>query len=75
MFRIGMSVSAWKGDYGKATCLNCRAIVNIGVPAVTGLHHGKQHREVCGDRNLGDTVRQQLPERLASIGDYRQEQT
>jgi hypothetical protein len=41
MFRIGLSVSAWQGDYGKAECLNCRSVVSIGVPSMTGLEYGK----------------------------------
>lgn len=60
MFRIGMSVSSWMGDYGNGTCLNCRAIVSIGVPSMNGLYYAKQHREVCGDQNLQD----------AAIGDW-----
>jgi hypothetical protein len=69
MFRIGLSVSAWQGDYGKAECLNCRSVVSIGVPSMTGLEYGKQHREVCGDRNLPDVVRRGLPEALSRIGE------
>lgn len=56
MFLIGLSVSAWRGDYGKATCQNCRCIVSVGPPELTGLKYGKQHREVCGDRNLSESA-------------------
>lgn len=56
MHSLGLSVSAYRGDYGKATCLNCRAIISIGVPSTTGLKYGKQHRQVCGDLNLSETA-------------------
>lgn len=64
MFQIGLSVSAWQGDYGKATCLNCRAVVDIGVPDLTGFAHGIEHRRVCGDQNLSELVRRDMSETI-----------
>jgi hypothetical protein len=70
MFDIGLSVSARRGDYGKSTCLNCRAIVDVGVPGMTGRYYGKQHRLVCGDQNLTGAVRGRMQERLDAIGNW-----
>jgi hypothetical protein len=70
MYGIGFDFSASRADYGKATCLNCRAIVRIGVPEMMGLYHAKQHRQVCGSQNLTDYQRQGLEERLAAIPDW-----
>jgi len=69
MFLIGFSVSTWRGDYGTATCENCRAIVDTGVPEMA-LSHAKQHRGICGDQNLPEVVRGKLSERLATIEDW-----
>lgn len=66
LFDIGFYVSAWPGNYGKATCLNCRAIVDIGVPEMSR-RYAKQHRETCGDQHLADVYRSHMTERLAAI--------
>lgn len=67
MHKLGLSVSAWQGDYGKATCLNCRAVVDIGVPDLTGFAHGIEHRRVCGDRHLGELSRRDMSETIARL--------
>jgi hypothetical protein len=67
MSNIGLSVSSYLGDYGKATCLNCRSIIDIGVPDLTGFAHGIEHRQVCGDQYLSDLVRRDLPETLSRL--------
>lgn len=66
MFWIGFDLSAYPPDYGKATCLNCRGIVNVGYDEVT-LEYGKQHREVCGDRNLMSLYQDRMVRNLSDI--------
>jgi hypothetical protein len=67
MYALGMSVSAYRGDYGKATCLNCRAIIDIGVPDVTGFRHAKIHRKRCGIANLTGAMRDDMADTMARI--------
>lgn len=59
MFRLGFLTSCYPPDYGKATCLNCRAIVNIGTEH-TWREYGADHRRVCGYQNLRSTVQDHL---------------
>lgn len=63
MFDIGFDLSAHPPDYGKATCLNCRGIVNVSYEAVTP-KYAMQHRKVCGDVHLSAWVRNHLAANL-----------
>lgn len=67
MYRIGFDISAYPGDYGKATCLNCRSTVRIGAPEFTGLAYAKQHRVLCGDRFLSNIIRERIGDQLSAI--------
>lgn len=55
------------GDYGRATCLNCRAVVSVGYERVA-LKYAKQHRLVCGSAHLHPLLHDEIADQLAEIG-------
>lgn len=67
MFDLGLSVSAYPGNYGKATCLNCRAIIDIGVPDLSAYSYGIEHRQMCGDQNLGQLSHRHMSDTIARL--------
>lgn len=61
---IGIDMSAYPPDYGKAICWNCRAIINVGVEEMSR-EYAMKHRRVCGYENLASPCQQHCIERLA----------